>query len=70
MPMATFLESQDFSGKTIYLLATQGSSGFGSSKRDAEALAPGADIVEALSIYCDDVPNAREELYQWLSGLQ
>ncbi len=70
MPVATFLESQDFSGKTIYLLATQGSSGFGSSKRDAEVLAQGAEVIEALSIYCDGVPNARETLYQWLSGLQ
>ena len=67
MPVASFLESQDFTGKTIYLLATQGSSGFGSSKEDVEALAEGAEVIEALSIYCDDVPDARKQLLDWLS---
>ena len=69
MPVASFLESNDFSGKTIYLVATQGSSGFGSSLQDVKKLAGGAEVVEALSIYCDDVPKARETLYEWLRSL-
>ena len=70
MPVASFLESQDFTGKTIYLMATQGSSGFGSSAADVRKSAPGAEVIEGLSIYCDDVPDARERLYEWLTGLQ
>lgn len=70
MPVAAFLENTDFTGKTIYLLATQGSSGFGSSLKDTQKLAKGAEVIEGLSIYCDDVPGSREVLYEWLSGLE
>ncbi len=62
MPVATFLEQNDFSGKTIYLIISQGSSGYGSTISEIEALCPGADIVPGASIYCEDVPDAREML--------
>jgi len=69
MPVATFLESRDFSGKTIYLLTTQGSYGFGSSISDIREMAEGADIIEGLSIYCDDIPDVRKELCNWLKEI-
>ena len=69
MPVATFLENTDFSGKTIYLVVTQGSTGFGSCLKDTEKLAEGAKVIEGLSIYCDDVPESREALRKWISGL-
>ena len=62
MPVATFLESTDLSGKTLYLVATQGSSGFGSSADDIRSLAKGAEVIEVTSVYCDDIPDARETL--------
>ncbi|MCR5300905.1 MAG: hypothetical protein K6E49_00535, partial [Lachnospiraceae bacterium] len=62
MPVASFLEQNDFSGKTIYLIISQGSSGYGRTIKDIEALCPGAAIVPGTSIYCEDVPDAREEL--------
>ncbi len=62
MPVASFLEQNDFSGKTIYLIISQGSSGYGSTISEIEALCPGATIVPGTSIYCEDVPDAREEL--------
>ena len=62
MPVATFLEQNDFTGKTLALVATQGSSGFGSSARDIAALAPGAQVEEWVSVYCDDIPVARQQL--------
>lgn len=64
MPVATFLESADFTGKTVCLVATQGSSGFGSSTRDIRALIPGAAVEEWASIYCDDIPAARQQLLE------
>ncbi len=67
MPVASFLENNDFEGKTIWLLATQGSSGFASSTDDVKKLVPNSDVHEGLSIYCDDVINARDEIEQWLS---
>ncbi len=68
-PVATFLEQTDLSGKTVYLLATQGSSGFGSSTEDARAMAHGAEFIEGLSIYCDDIPDSRAALKDWLAGI-
>ena len=69
MPVATFLENTDLSGKKIYLLATQGSIGFGSSVSDIKELAKGAEVIEGLSIYCDDIPNVREELKEWVTEI-
>ena len=42
----TFLEQYDFSGKTIVLFATSGSSGFGRTAKGIAALAPQAKIIE------------------------
>ncbi len=69
MPVATFLTENDFTGKNVFLVATQGSSGFARSTADVKELIPGASVQEGVSIYCDDIPDAREELAQWLSRL-
>ena len=66
MPVATFLESCDFSGKNTYLIATQGSSGYGESLEDINDMASGADIHAVMSIYCEDIPDARERIGDWL----
>ena len=42
----TFLESHDFAGKKIILFATSGGSGFGSTVKELQPSAPGAEIVE------------------------
>ena len=68
MPVATFLENNDFSGKTIHLIATQGSSGFGESSDSVRDLAKGASVNEVMSIYCEDIPDARDVLLDWVRG--
>ena len=40
----TFLESYDFSGKTIILFATSGSSGLGDTDKTLQAVCPGASV--------------------------
>jgi hypothetical protein len=52
MPMAvyTFLESFDFSGKTILPLCTNEGSGMGSSEREIKKTCPGADVKKGLPI--------------------
>lgn len=70
MPVATFLEGNDFSGKTIYLIATQGSAGFGSSTSFVREKAKGANVVEVMSIYCDDIPDSRGDIVEWLKSIQ
>lgn len=71
MPVATFLENNSFDGKNIYLIATQGSSGFVSSTKDIRSLVPNATVEEGISVYCDDIPKSAVLLSDWLkeSGL-
>ncbi|MCR5324277.1 MAG: hypothetical protein K6E85_13530 [Lachnospiraceae bacterium] len=69
MPVATFLESNDFSGKTLHLLASQGSAGLGSSTKDIRNMAKGAEVIEGLSIYCEDITDAREKIGVWLKEI-
>ncbi|ABP66710.1 hypothetical protein Csac_1097 [Caldicellulosiruptor saccharolyticus DSM 8903] len=52
MPMAvfTFLESYDFTGKTIAPFCTHEGSGLGSSERDIKKLCPKANVLPGLAI--------------------
>ena len=63
MPVATFLEQNDFTGKKIYLIASQGSSGYGRTVSEIESLCPDATVIPGTSIYCEDIPDARPVLY-------
>ena len=69
MPVATFLEGADFSGKDIYLIVTQGSRGYGSSVEDVRKMAAGAKVHKVMSIYCDDIPDSRDRIGSWLKEL-
>ena len=62
MPVASFLEQNDWDGKTIYLIATQGSSGYGSTISEIVTLAAGANVIPGESIYCEDIPDAGDKL--------
>ena len=63
----TFLESYDFTGKTIVLFATSGGSGLGKTASDLQGSAPGARILDGRLL------NGRldeDELKTWVSGLK
>lgn len=66
MPVASFLEQSDLCGKKLYLVATQGSSGFVQSTQDIRKLLPETVVTEGVSIYCEDIPYVREQLCDWL----
>lgn len=70
-PMAvyTFLESYDFTGKTLIPFNTSSSSGFGRSLSGLEESAPGADILDGLAITEGNLGNAQSEVTAWLDGL-
>ena len=63
----TFLEAYDFTGKTIVLFATSGSSGLGQSAAGLQPSAPGAKIVDGrmLNGSLDET-----ELKAWVEGLK
>ena len=67
MPVASFLEQNDMTDKTIYLIATQGSSGYGNTISEIEDLCPSATVILGTSIYCEDIPDAADELLDVIS---
>jgi len=71
MPMAvfTFLESYDFSGKTIVPFCTHEGSGMGSSERDIKKLCPNAKVLSGLAIRGGSVDRADKEVASWLKKL-
>ncbi|MDP4183834.1 MAG: flavodoxin [Bacteroidota bacterium] len=68
MPMAvfTFLESYDFSGKTIIPYCTHEGSGMGHSERDIREHCPNAKVLSGLSIRGDSVGRAGNDVANWL----
>lgn len=65
--MDTFMESYDFSGKTLIPFCTSGGSGIGSSGRNMEQLTSGAAWLDG-SRFSGSV--SEEELRAWADGLQ
>ena len=68
MPMAvfTFLESFDFTGKTIRPFCTHEGSGFGDALKDLGRVAKGAYIENPLEIRGSLVDSAYDEIRKWL----
>lgn len=70
MPLYTFLEEYDFSGKTIIPFTTHGGSGFSRTIQTIQQLQPGADVVQdGLSISRNNVSEAQSDVTQWVAGL-
>lgn len=71
MPMYTFFEEHDFSGKTIVPFVTHGGSGFSRTIRTIEELEPDANVVsDGLSISRNNVANARDDVAEWARSLE
>ena len=70
MPMAvfTFLESFDFSGKTILPLCTNEGSGMGGSERDIKKTCPGATVKSGLSVTGSEAANSAGRVKKWLAS--
>ena len=61
----TFMESYDFSGKTVIPFATSGGSGLGDSYKNLQALAPGAKVINGEKF---SVSVSEEKLKAWAEG--
>jgi flavodoxin len=70
-PMAvfTFLESYDFSGKTIVPFCTHEGSGLGKSILDIKKVCPDSNVLNGLSIRGSEVGNAHDKILGWLKEL-
>ncbi len=70
-PMAVyaFLESYDFTGKTLIPFNTSSSGGFGRSLDGVAQSAPGAEILEGLALTESELDDASNQVSAWISGL-
>ena len=66
MPVFTFLEGLDFTGKTIKPFCTHEGSGMGRSAEDIRRLCPGARVEEGLPIHGSFAAQSKEALKQWM----
>ena len=68
MPMAvyTFLESFDWTGKTIRPFCTHEGSGLSGTERKIAAACKGADVKRGLAIRGSQVDQSREAILRWL----
>ena len=70
MPLYTFLEEYDFSGKTIIPFTTHGGSGFSRTIQTIADMQPDAAVVEdGPSISRNDVGDAQGDVSDWIAGL-
>lgn len=73
MPVYTFLESLDFSGKSIAAFCTHEGSGIGSTAKKISAAAKGAEMLAGFEIYGHTVQNApsaaEREISNWLAKI-
>ena len=69
MPLYTFLESYDFSGKTIIPFVTHGGSGFSRTISTIQELQPGATVVEdGFSVSRNAVADAAQDAMDWAAS--
>ena len=66
MPMLSFLNSYDLSGKTVVPFITFGRGGLQNTVTDLKKLAPDATILEEFGVSRDDVMNSQSDIKQWL----
>ena len=70
MPIATFLESYDFSGKTILPFCSHGGGRFGQSLTAIAKLAPQAVIAPGLSVHYSGGSALSGDVSAWLEANQ
>ena len=70
MPVLSFVDEYDFSGKTIVPFCTHGTGGLSSTIRDLTAALPDdVTILGAIGIYRPDVDSSRPAVQDWIAGL-
>lgn len=69
MPIYTFLDEYNLSGKTIAPFITHGGSGLSGTPSNIQEEEPNATVTEGLSIYGSDARNSKDEVVSWLNSL-
>ena len=70
MPVYSFLEEYDFSGKTIIPFASSAGSGFSETISELQEALPDAEVIEnGLHIPMSAVPQGQEQVENWLKEI-
>ena len=70
MPVLTFVDEYDFSGKTVVPFCTHGTGGLSATIRDLESALPdSANVLEPIGVYRADILQAQPEIQEWLGEL-
>lgn len=70
MPMYTFFDEYDFSGKTLIPFSVHGGSGLADTIQTIETLEPNANLITpSLSVSRTHVPEAQEDVKAWTDAL-
>lgn len=70
MPIHTFLESYDLSGKTVAPFCVHGTGVVAATVRELEdALPENAELLDVLGVYRADILNAQSDVQEWLKEL-
>ena len=69
-PVATFLSSYDFTGKTIVPFMTHEGSRMGRYASDIKKLCPKAKILEGLPVRGSNVKEAKGDVNKWLREIK
>ncbi|KXS43842.1 MAG: hypothetical protein AWU59_912 [Methanolobus sp. T82-4] len=69
MPVFTFLEEYDFSGKTIVPFCTHGGGGMGRSEDDIAKLCPEATLLKGFSVQGPRASAAKKDVEKWLEAI-
>lgn len=66
MPVYSFLDEVDCSGKTLYVSVTHEGSGFSRTVGTIRELEPGASVIEGISVRGASVPDAEDAVRQFV----
>ena len=70
MPVLTFVEEYDWSGKTVAPFVTHGTGGLSGTIRDLTAALPeDVTILEPIGVYRPEVDGAQSAVQEWIAGL-
>lgn len=69
MPLYTFFEEYDFSGKTVIPFCTHGGSRFSGAIKTIRELEPKATVLDGYAIARDRVADSEEGIWKWLERI-
>ena len=70
MPLYTFFDEYDFSGKTIIPFTSHGGSGFSGTINSIAEIEPNANVIkDGFSVSRNKTPDSAGDIAEWLSGL-